>query len=150
MRANINLYKAGKGKGRGAAAAKAKAEADAAAGGSEAVDGDDGTGMVDGNENDSDNDEDDDEEGVKLDELLDEMTLSLSNADNSTTAATAADTTNANASGSGGPRNGNEAIITADDSRILTAEEAAAASTFNVATSGFDAADYSAKDFKFT
>ena len=74
---------------------------------------------------DDGNDDGDDDEKINLSELLDEMMLS----------------------GSGSNVNVNE---NAEDDSILTTEQAAQIAGIHLATSGFEPADFTATDFKFT
>ena len=75
---------------------------------------------------DEDEEDDEDDERLRLDELLDELDLLDPEGE------------------------GEEPSALAADSRILTAEEAAQVAPMQVATSGFDAADYAPDQFRFT
>jgi nonsense-mediated mRNA decay protein 3 len=78
--------------------------------------------MDDSDAENANNDYDDDEEGVRLDELLDEMTLSAGDAANAEV----------------------EAPV------VISQEQAAQSAALQLETSGFDPADFAAKPFKFT
>lgn len=89
---------------------------------------------------------DDDEEAVRLDELLDEMSLSVPPSQQQGVAGRSEASSNATSMTNAGNRN-TFAIL--EEQVVLTADDAKQVSAISIETTGFDAADYDLKTFKF-